>query len=52
MTATLTHLRDRYGGAEAYLLGGGLPPADVPLPRARLTNAPAWRKRGVSRPPG
>ncbi|WP_425465283.1 tyrosine-protein phosphatase [Nonomuraea diastatica] len=41
MTATLTHLRDRYGGAEEYLLGGGLSPTDVPLLRARLTNAPA-----------
>ncbi|MEO3888680.1 tyrosine-protein phosphatase [Nonomuraea sp. B5E05] len=40
MTATLAHLRDRYGGAEAYLLDGGLPPADLPVLRARLTEAP------------
>ncbi|NUS05242.1 MAG: tyrosine-protein phosphatase [Nonomuraea sp.] len=38
MLAGLAHLDDRYGGATAYLLEGGLPPEDVSLLRARLTS--------------
>ena len=34
--AVLDRLRERYGGAERYLLGGGMAPADVPALRARL----------------
>jgi hypothetical protein len=41
MLATLTYLDDRYGGGTAYLLEGGLPPADVASLRARLTTGPA-----------
>ncbi|MEV4808079.1 tyrosine-protein phosphatase [Nonomuraea sp. NPDC049421] len=40
MLATLAHLDDRYGGAAAYLREGGLPPADLTLPRTRLTTDP------------
>ncbi|MEV4397226.1 tyrosine-protein phosphatase [Nonomuraea sp. NPDC049607] len=36
MLAALAHLDGRHGGAEAYLLAGGLPPADRALIRARL----------------
>ncbi|MEU5861246.1 tyrosine-protein phosphatase [Nonomuraea sp. NPDC047529] len=36
MLAALAHLDGRHGGAEAYLLAGGLPPADLALIRARL----------------
>ncbi|GGS91725.1 tyrosine-protein phosphatase [Nonomuraea spiralis] len=38
MLAALAHLDARHGGAEAYLLAGGLPPADADLLRARLTD--------------
>ncbi|WP_214324532.1 tyrosine-protein phosphatase [Nonomuraea sediminis] len=37
MLATLAYLRERYGGAEPYLLDGGLGPEEVALVRARLT---------------
>ena len=36
MLATLTHLRERYGGAEPYLLGGGTSPAEIAALRERL----------------
>jgi protein-tyrosine phosphatase len=36
MLTTLHHLREQYGGAEPYLAGGGLPPGDAGLIRARL----------------
>jgi protein-tyrosine phosphatase len=36
MLAMLDHLRERHGGAEAYLLGGGVSSEEVALLRARL----------------
>jgi hypothetical protein len=36
--ATLAHLRERHGGAAAYLLAAGLTPADLDALRARLLN--------------
>lgn len=36
MLATLAHLRTRHGGAEAYLVRGGLSDADIQRIRARL----------------
>ncbi|WP_379507352.1 tyrosine-protein phosphatase [Nonomuraea zeae] len=36
MLATVAHLRRAYGGAEPYLLGGGLRPEEVALIRDRL----------------
>ncbi|MEU8322338.1 tyrosine-protein phosphatase [Nonomuraea sp. NPDC048881] len=38
MLAALAHLDDRHGGAQAYLLAGGLPPDDLALLRARLVD--------------
>jgi protein-tyrosine phosphatase len=40
MTAVLDHLRERYGGVEAYLLAAGVTPADIGRLRERL-RAPA-----------
>jgi protein tyrosine/serine phosphatase len=36
MRNTMTHLADRYGGAEPYLRATGVPPADVEAVRRRL----------------
>jgi protein tyrosine/serine phosphatase len=40
MLETLAHLRRRHGGAEAYLLAGGVTPADLERLRDRLVERP------------
>jgi protein-tyrosine phosphatase len=40
MLETLAHLRSRHGGAEAYLLSGGVTPADIERLRDRLVERP------------
>jgi protein tyrosine/serine phosphatase len=39
MLATLTHLKTRHGGAEAYLLAGGATPDDLTMLRERLVSS-------------
>ena len=40
MLETLAHLRRRQGGAEAYLLSGGVTPGDLERLRDRLVERP------------